>query len=497
MTHAVVSVVLVPLAGAIVVSLVPGPRERARRAIAVASAALHCAVVAWIALSVSRSAGLVYEVGGWAAPLGIVLAADALTAFFLLVLCAGHLLFVVHALSEERGPRKPMWILTQLLVAALSGILVAADLFNLFVFLELASVSSVGLMARKQRAEGAGAGFVYLIYTSISGVLFLIAVVVLYRFVGALSFRHVASLGDEMPMRAYRAVVGLLTVSLGMKFGLVPFHFWQAPAYDAAGSSAAALLSGTAMKVYLYALIRLLAHVLRAHETAAALAPVILVLGSVNILAGHTLALAERDLKRLLAYSSVAHAGYILVALSAVLTSTTATVLAASAALLHAAFHALMKTTLFYSGRSLIVRSGSSTVERLRGVARLEPIGFAAFILAALSLVGIPPASGFYSKWRIGLGVTASYGWVPVAVIAAGTVVSMVYYARVLHVGLAEPPHAATARPAIGHPTRALLVVLAAACVLLGVFGPGVEAALARAATAIAEPAGYLALLGG
>ena len=223
----------------------------------------------------------------------------------------------------------------------------------------------------------------------------------------------------------------------------------------------------------------------------------ILVLGSVNILAGHTLALAERDLKRLLAYSSVAHAGYILVALSAVLASTPATVLAASAALLHAAFHALMKTTLFYSGRSLIVRSGSSTVERLRGVARLEPIGFAAFILASLSLVGIPPASGFYSKWRIGLGVTASYGWVPVAVIAAGTVVSMVYYARVLHVGLAEPPHAATARPAIGHPTRALLVVLAAACILLGVFGPGVEAALARAATAIAEPASYLALIGG
>jgi multicomponent Na+:H+ antiporter subunit D len=217
MSHAIVLLVLVPLAGAFLISLVPDRHEPFIRGGVATLAALHCALVVRIVVDAARLGGSVYRMGGWDAPLGIVLAADSLSGFFLIVLCFGHLAFIIHALGEERGPRKSMWILTELLIAALSGIVVAGDLFNLFVFLELASVSSVGLMIRKQRAEGAGAGFVYLLYTSVSGVLYLMAVVLLYRSVGALSLHALALRGHEMPVGSSRVVVGLFIASIGMK----------------------------------------------------------------------------------------------------------------------------------------------------------------------------------------------------------------------------------------------------------------------------------------
>ncbi|MFW5844219.1 MAG: complex I subunit 5 family protein, partial [Spirochaetota bacterium] len=429
MSQAIVAVVLIPLVAAIATSLVVLRSERAARLLVGAGATAHALAVVAVAAGISGTGGDSYSVGGWAAPLGIVLVVDSLSVFFLFLIAAGHVVFLAHAFVEERSPRKGMWILTELFVAALSGMVVAGDLFNLFVFLELASVASIGLITHKQRAEGAGAGFVYLLFASISGLLFLLAVILLYSGVGVLTLAEIAAAVDRMPPVTHRVSFGLLIASLGIKFGLVPFHFWQAPAYSAAGSSVAALLSGTGMKVYLYVLIRLLIHTLRGYEVAPLLGTVILVFGLTNIISGHILALAERDLKRLLAFSSVAHVGYILIALSVVFAAGTSATrhAAATAVLLHIVFHALIKSVLFYSGRTLVDRGGTSVLEGLRGVGRRELVGFGAFILASLALVGIPPTSGFYSKWRIALSAYRDFGVTPVVVIAAGTVISMLY----------------------------------------------------------------------
>ena len=301
-----------------------------------------------------------------------------------------------------------------------------------------------------------------------------------------------------MPTGAYRAATGLLIASLGIKFGMIPFHFWQAPAYDAAGSSVAALLSGTGMKIYLYAFVRLIMHTLRAPALLDAAGPLLLVSGAVNILAGHTIALAERDLKRLLAFSSVAHVGYILLGLAAAIEAGTAPLAtaAAGAVLLHIIFHSLMKATLFYSGRSLIDRVGESTLERLRGVAYTESVGFAAFALASLALVGIPPTSGFFSKWRVAGEAYTAYGAAPVAVVAAGTVVSMLYYARIFHIGLSR-----TATPTDGRRTvrfsLVLVGVLSAATLVLGVVGPRIESSVGQAAAALVDIDAYLGIVQG
>ncbi len=225
----------------------------------------------------------------------------------------------------------------------------------------------------------------------------------------------------------------------------------------------------------------------------------VLVLGIANIISGHMLALAERDLKRLLAFSSVAHVGYILVALSVVFVAETSAArqAAATAVLLHIAFHALIKSVLFYSGRSLVDRGGTSVLEGLRGVGRRELVGFGAFILASLALVGIPPTSGFYSKWRIALSAYGNFGVVPVAAIAAGTVISMLYYGRVYHLGLSPGGQGSLERPGASPWSLALVATLALATLVVGPLGPGVEAVLADAAATLGDPDRYLSLLRG
>ncbi|MFW6288445.1 MAG: complex I subunit 5 family protein [Spirochaetota bacterium] len=505
MSQAIIAVVLVPLIGAVLTSLLVIRSEPAARLLGVGGAIAHAAAVALVAIDVAGTGGSIYHVGGWAAPIGIVLVADPLSVFFLILVSFGHLAFLAHASVEERSERKGLWTLTALFVTALSGMILAGDLFNLFVFIELASVASAGLITHKQRAEGAGAGFVYLMFASISAIFFLAAVIVVYAGGGSLTLAAISAGVSSMPIGSHRAAVGLLIASLGMKFGLVPFHLWQAPAYDAAGSSVAGLLSGTGMKAYLYVLVRLLIHTLRAGTMIEHIGLVVLLLGLTNIVVGHALALAERDMKRLLAFSSVAHAGYILVAVATVLSlqphgsvSLAAAIAAAAAALLHIAFHALIKTALFYSGRTLVGRAGTAVLEGLRGVARVEPVGFGAFVLAAAALVGIPPASGFYSKWRVAVEAYRVFGAVPVAVIAAGTVISMLYYGRVLHLGLAAPHRAASGRAGSTRWTLALVAVLAVATMVAGGAGSGLEALFAEAAQAFVDAERYLLLvLGG
>lgn len=500
MNHGLIAVVLIPLASAVAASLIGRRSEPAVRVVIIGAAVFHA--VAIYRLGVAVTAGtVVYRVGGWSAPLGIIMVADSLTILFLGLLCAGYCVFLLHALAQERSPRPGMWVLSQLLITALSGIVLAGDLFNLFVFIELASVSSVGLITHKRRAQGAGAGFVYLLFASISGTLFLIAVMVIYAGVGSLTMADIAANVHRMPTGGYRAAVALIIASLGIKFGLIPFHFWQAPSYDAAGSSVAALLSGTGMKMYLYAFVRILMHTLRAPALLDAAGPLLLVFGAVNILAGHTIALAERDLKRMLAYSSVAHVGYILIGLAAAIAAIAAgaaplAVAAAGALLLHVVFHSLMKATLFYAGRSLIDRVGESTLERLRGVAYAERAGFAAFVLASFALVGIPPTSGFFSKWRVAGEAYTAYGAAPVVIVAAGTVISMLYYARIFHVGLSRGA-ATTGRPRAVRFSLGLVGLLSAATLVFGLIGPQIESIVGQAAAALVDIDAYLGIVQG
>ncbi len=500
MTHAALAVILIPLAAAIIASIASVRLARVPRIAALASGIAHMAAVVITVARVAKDGGLTYSLGGWAAPVGIVLVADAFSIVFLLITAVGHVSFLLHGMAEEKQNRKGVWMLTEILVAALSGIALAGDLFNLFVFVELASVTSVGLIAHKQHARGAGAGFVYLVFASLSGSFLLIAVLLLYSATGVLTIAEIAANVAGMPRTSYLATTGLILASFGMKFGLIPLHFWQAPSYHAAGSSVSALLSGTAMTLYIYAVVRLLFHMMRVSVHFPQAALLITVLGCVNVVGGHLLGLAERDLKRLLAYSSVAHVGYMLLGFGAAASGRMGAT-AATAGLLHVVFHAVMKSALFYSGRRLIVAADSSAIAGLQGSARRDTVAFTAFFLASLAIVGVPPASGFVSKWRVAQATAAVAGVWPVLVVAVGTVISMIYYARVFHASLREGGRQGTRARTAGGPWRYAglftVTALGLATLVLGFGASGVEELLEPAAQALVDLEQYVLLVRG
>ncbi len=490
MMHGPLLLVVVPLATAVICSVTSMSAKRATPVALLAGLLTHAGLLVAVAIRATRAAGLTYLVGGWAAPVGIVLVVDRFAAVFLILLAVGEVALTVYAIGERTVERSGFAVLLSLLATALSGVIVAGDLFNLFVFVELASVASIGLIALKRRDTGAASGFVYLVYASVSGAFFLIAVVVLYASTGVLTIAEIGAAVDSMPRATVVICSVCFIVSFGVKVGMVPLHFWQASAYDAAGSTAAAFLSGVAMKVYLYAMVRVLWSGLDATGRVPAVAVVLSVAGLLNIVVGHLLALGERDLKRLLAYSSVAHVGYILLGLG----SSAGMV----GALMHIVMHSLMKTGLFLSCRPIIGHAGSSRIGRLGGAARAQPVAFGAFTIAALAIVGIPPTGGFASKWFVSVAAYADYGAVPVLVVAAGTVISLLYYVRVSIAALAEavpqPGRVSTTRRA-GATALVVVASIAAATLILGPVMTRVEPTLRHAAESVVDRTRYIDLV--
>lgn len=430
MNHLPVLVVAVPLAGGFLISLVGSIRPGLKALTALTVATAHSFTLLAAAFSSMSGTDLHYFVGTWTAPLGIALMVDRFSAFFLLLLAIGHFTTVLFRIGSENPSE---WEgksanLMALFFAALSGIVVTADLFNLFVFVELATVCSIGLIARKRRPESAVAGFVYLMVAAVSGGLLLFAVLILYVSTGSVSMPLVAQAAGDLPRHLHVMATAAVVVSFGIKFGLVPLHFWQPRAYHAAGTTAAGVLSAFGMKIYIYALLRFLWVPLQAPVVLPGVFNLLLAVAMINILIGHLMAMIERNLVRMLAFSSVAHVGYILLGVAAAgRAGGSAATAALVAVLFHAGMHAMMKSALLWSGHRFILLSQSSRIMDLGGVARRAPGITVAFSLAALAIIGIPPTGGFASKWFIAL---AQGSMLPVLVIGVGTVISLVYYAR-------------------------------------------------------------------
>lgn len=472
MNHLPVLVVAVPLAGGFLISLIGSLRPGFKAFAALTVATVHAYTLLAAAHSSMSGADLYYFVGTWIAPIGIALVVDRFSAFFLLLLAIGHPAAVLFRIGSENPSE---WEgksanLMALFFAALSGIVVTADLFNLFVFVELATVCSIGLIARKRRPESAVAGFVYLMVAAVSGGLLLFAVLILYVSTGSVSMPLVAQAAGDLPRHLHATATAAVVVSFGIKFGMVPLHFWQPRAYHAAGTTAAGVLSAFGMKIYIYALLRFLWVPLQAPVVLPGVFNLLLAVAMINILIGHLMAMIEHNMVRMLAFSSVAHAGYILLGVAAAgRAGGSAATTALVAVLFHAGMHALVKSSLLWSGHRFILLSQSSRIMDLGGVARRAPGTIVAFSFAALAIIGIPPSGGFASKWFIALAQTSL---LPVLVIGAGTVISLVYYARFFLVVTRRAPSdqplpdtPAGMRP---HLETAVVLVLASAAVAAG-----------------------------
>jgi multicomponent Na+:H+ antiporter subunit D len=418
------SAFIIPLAGFLKTDFAFG--------IALIGAFLSFAFSALGLLAVIPGGEIRYHLGGWEPPVGIEYVLDPLSAFMATVVTLVGTLVLLYSrrsiLQEVPERFVPTYALAMLLLAGLLGIIVTADLFNLFVFLEIASLAAYALMAVGDE-RGPVASFRYLILGSIAGSFYVLGVGFLYFSTGSLNMADVAQrLPDLYDSRAVVAAATLIFIALGLKMALFPLHLWLPDVYSYAPSAIAGLIAPIMTKVAAYAVIRMFLTVFQPDYLRDMLpvTSVIAWLGAAGILYGSIMAIAQSDFRRMLAYSSISQIGYIGLGIGL------ANPLGLIGALLHILNHAFMKACLFLVAGSIRFRTGRWEVSSFAGLGKKMPWTMAAFTVSALSMVGIPPAAGFFSKWYLLLGGIDRGNWVFVATILLSSLLTAVYFFRVL-----------------------------------------------------------------
>jgi multicomponent Na+:H+ antiporter subunit D len=415
-----------------------------------------------------------YHLGGWAPPWGIEYRVDLLNAFILVlvsIIGAVTIPFAYRSIAFELEEKKQAWFYCMYLLSltGLLGIAVTGDAFNAFVFLEISSLSSYVLIALGSDRRALLSAFQYLIMGTIGATFYIIGVGFLYLLTGSLNMVDIAGrlapVWAENP-RAVIAALAFITAGVSLKLALFPLHSWLPNAYAYAPSWATAFLAATATKVAIYLLIRYFYSIfgVAIDLSAVPVGEIVLLLSVAAMFIASFVAVFESNIKRMLAYSSVAQIGYITLGIGL------ANVDGLAGGLVHIANHALMKAALFLAIGAAFYRMGDVKLDALAGLGRRMPVTVAAFTIAGFGLVGTPGTVGFISKWYLALGALDYGWWWMVFLIVASSVVTLVYVGRVLEVmWLREPgPNLA----AVKDPPLSMLlpiVVLAAAVIYFGI----------------------------
>lgn len=427
-------IVVAPLLGAAVSTLLPAGRLPWLWATAVSWFMLFAAVT--LASQVMDLGALSYWMGNWAPPVGIEYRLDpanALLALLVAGLAAVVLPFAGRSLASEVPVEKSPYLYAAMLLflAGQMGIAVTGDAFNVFVFLEISSLATYTLIALGRDRRALTASFSYLIMGTVGATFFLIGVGLLYAMTGTLNMADLAArLPEVAATRTVHTAYGFIVVGICLKLALFPLHLWLPNAYTYAPSAVTALMAATATKVAIYVLVRFIYTVFGPAfsfgdmPTAYLLVP----LAVIGLLSTSVVAIGQNKIKRMLAYSSVAQIGYMVLGIGM------ATTAGLTAALLHVFNHALMKGALFMALGCIAIRFGTSQLEVFRGLGRRMPFTMAAFVAGGLSLIGVPLTVGFISKWYLVLAAIELGWWPIVAVIIVGSLLAVIYIWRVVEV---------------------------------------------------------------
>lgn len=436
--------IIIPLVAAPLTILLPADKFGGRLAY------ISSTLVSWIVFaacaailySVATIGPISYHLGDWAPPVGIEYRIDLANALVLtLVSGVAALVFPYsfESIRSEINARQLSLFYAALLICmtGLLGVTITGDAFNVFVFLEISSLSAYALVAMgaKKDRRALTAAFNYLVMGTIGATFFVIGLGLLYQATGTLNMAdlkiHLA--GDEN--RMIEAGFAFVLVGMGLKAAMFPMHLWMPNAYAYAPSAVSAFIAATSTKVAVYVIIRFIYTVIGSDFAfiEAAFNYLLMPLAISGMFFASIVAIFQDDVKRMLAYSSVGQIGYMLLGLSF------ATEQGLTASLVHLFNHGLMKGALFMAAGCVMLRTGSHSVGAYAGLAKRMPATAAAFIIAGLSLIGVPLTVGFVSKWQLlSAAFDSGRAWAGFLIVAS-SLLSVIYIGRVIELMVLRP----------------------------------------------------------
>lgn len=413
-----------------------------------------------------------YHLGGWAPPYGIEYRVDAANAFILLLISSVGMVVMPYArasiAAELPAANHTLFYACFLLcMTGLMGVVITGDAFNIFVFLEISSLATYVLVSqgayRDRRALTAA--YDYLLMGTVGATFFVIGIGFLYMTTGTLNLADMADrLAGQGGNRTVQAAFAFIVVGMGLKVAIYPLHLWLPPAYNYAPSAVTVFLAATSTKAAVYVLMRFMFSVFQPEFVFQThlLALIIIPFALLAMFAASLIAVFQTNFKRMLAYSSIAQIGYMLLGLGLFNTS------GVTATMVHLFNHGITKAALFMGVGALVLRAGSTFYDNIRGMGRVMPLTSAAIVVAGLSLIGVPGTAGFISKWVLVQAAFENGWWWMALLIVASSLLAVIYVWRVLEtLYLGEPPADADRREA----PLAMLVptwIAAGACIWFG-----------------------------
>jgi multicomponent Na+:H+ antiporter subunit D len=432
---------------------------------ALAATILRSGAAGWlIALAVSWASPLIsllllrevlaagtisYAMGGWAPPLGIEYRVDEANAFLLVlvsIMAALVTTFGPRSLASEIPASKRGWYWAMFLtcLCGLQGMAITGDAFNVFVFMEISSLAMYALIALGRDRRALVAAYQYLVIGTIGATFYVLGVGLLFTITGTLNLVDLAErLEPIRDSKAALAALAFIAVGIGLKLALFPLHLWLPNAYAFAPSVATAFLASTATKVAVYIVVRFMYSIfgIGLIEDQPVDLAIVLLLAVLAMIAPSIVAIFQSNVKRMLAYSSVAQIGYIVLGV-ALLNEAGLT-----GGLSHLFNHALIKGCLFLAVGCVVFSTGITKIEQMAGLGRTMPLTMGAFVLAGLGLIGVPGTAGFVSKWYLIQGATEAGLWWLVVAIVVASLLAVFYVGRVVETAWFRAPSGAAEAP--------------------------------------------------
>ncbi|TCO72663.1 complex I subunit 5 family protein [Marinisporobacter balticus] len=386
-------------------------------------------IYTWI--FITKNGAYFYRVGHWDAPWGIefkIGMIEAIMAMLFTMVATLILWYSVYSVEKEVKDNKVSfyYLLVNILLGSLLGMVFSNDLFNCFVFIEVTTLASCGIIVVKDKKENIAATLKYLILSSLGSGLVLMGIAFLYDITGNLNMTYIHK--EIMNVHAVykntlHIAAGLCTVGIGIKSAMFPLHVWLPDAHSSAPASSSAILSALVLKAPILLLIKILYGVFGFEIIREfAILNLILILGTMGMIMGSVLAIKQKEIKRVIAYSSVAQVGYIFFGIGL------GNKLGLTMAIFHIIGHAVTKSALFLAAGAMIEKSGKKKLSELKGIGKEMPYTLGLFTIGALSMVGIPILPGFISKWYLSLASIDAGEFMLIGAILMSSLLNALYY---------------------------------------------------------------------